>query len=237
VDTKRRTMDPSDVPIDELRAFSTPTVLNGLKRLGVHPSELETIDRTFAGCVSPDLGPRVGFAATRRVFTNRTSPTQSAGDPMLASRQADEHLLTVPAPRFVVAENVGDWVGPVCIWGEVAANLYMALGCTAGITNGPVRDVDEIEAAGFQTFAGGTDVGGGFVETLEFGRPVQIGGVTIASGDLLHGDRHGVVKVPLELAGDLPKAIGDVQALESRVIEVTRSPDFTLDRYVAAWTS
>ena len=142
----------------------------------------------------------------------------------------------MPAPRILVAENVGDAAGPVCIWGEVAASINLALGCAAGITNGPVRDGPEMEAAGFQTFAAGLGVGGGFVDTLDVGLPVTIGGVRIAPGDLLHGDRHGVVKVPVELAGDLPEAIRAHEAVERRVIEVCRSADFSLDALAEAWT-
>jgi regulator of RNase E activity RraA len=141
----------------------------------------------------------------------------------------------VPPPRFLAVENVGDWRGPVCIWGEVAASINLALGCVAGITNGPVRDLPEVEAAGFQTFGGGVGVGGGFVDTLEIGRPVQLGGVIVEQGDLLHGDLHGVVKVPLELVADLPDAIRAHEAIERRVIELCRSPDFSLDALDAAW--
>jgi 4-hydroxy-4-methyl-2-oxoglutarate aldolase len=65
---------------------------------------------------------------------------------------------------------------------------------------------------------------------------VEIGGVRICSGDLLHGDRHGVVKVPLHLVDELPDAIHAHEEVERRVIEVCRSPDFSLDAYTAAWT-
>jgi regulator of RNase E activity RraA len=220
--------------VDELARFSTPSVLNGLKRLGVHPSRLESLDRLAIRCTSPDLGRRVGFAATRKVATSTQGPTKPASAP---NRRADEHILTVAEPRILVAENVGDWKGPVCIWGEVTANLYVAMGCTGGVTNGPVRDIEEMEQAGFQTFAGGPGVGGGFVDVLEVGEPVEVGGVTIASGDLIHADRHGVVKVPLELAAALPDAVRAVEETERRVIEVCRSPQFSLEAFSAAWSA
>jgi regulator of RNase E activity RraA len=225
---------PERSAVERLLDYSTPTILNGLKRLGCHPSELESLDRRVIGCTSPALGRRVGFAATRKVATRRDGPPSSG----LPGRTGpvDEHILQVAAPRILVAENVGDWTGPVCIWGEVAASLLTALGCTAGVTNGPVRDIDEMEAVGFQTFANGPGVGGGFVDVLEVGEPVEVGGVTVASGDLLHGDRHGVVKVPLHLVEELPAAITAHEAVERRVIDVCRSADFSLDAYAAAWT-
>lgn len=221
--------------VERLLDFSTPSILNGLKRLGVHPIDLESLDRTAVGCMSPALGRRVGFAATRKVASRRYG--SASGSATLLGAHPDEHVLAVPEPRILVAENVGDWRGPVCIWGEVAASLYTALGCSAGVTNGPVRDLDEMEAIGFQTFAGGPGVGGGFVDVLETGVAVQVGGVIIRPGDLLHGDRHGIVKVPLDLVDPLPDAIQAHEEIERRVIGVCRSPGFSLEAYAAAWKS
>jgi regulator of RNase E activity RraA len=226
---------PDRAAVEKLLDFSTPSILNGLKRLGVHPVDLESLDRNVVGCMSPALGRRVGFAATRRVATRRDGAASGGGSP--AGSRVDEHVLAVPEPRILVAENVGDWRGPVCIWGEVAASLYTALGCTAGVTNGPVRDLDEMESIGFQTFAGGPGVGGGFVDVLETGEAVEVGGVVIRPGDLLHGDRHGIVKVPLHLVDALPDAIQAHEEVERRVIGVCRSVGFSLDAYAEAWQS
>ena len=228
-------MQPDEPTVERLLDYSTPSILNGLKRLGVHPSELASFDRRVIGCTSPALGRRVGFAATRKVATRRDGPPSSG--PSGRAGRYDEHILDVGEPRFLVAENVGDWAGPVCIWGEVAASLLTALGCTAGVTNGPVRDIDEMEAIGFQTFSNGPGVGGGFVDVLEVGQPVVVGGVTVASGDVLHGDRHGLVKVPLHLVDQLPDAIAAHEETERRVIDVCRSDDFSLDAYRAAWSA
>jgi len=210
--------------LDELKSFSTPSILNGLKRLGRSPEQLETMDRLAVQCMSPALGVRVGFAATRKVATRR-----SGGDPKPAPGGLDGGLMSVPAPRILVVENIGDWRGPVCIWGDLAANMNLAMGCVAGITNGPVRDIPEMEALGFQTFAGGAGPGGGYVDMLEVGGPVVVGGVTVHPGDLIHGDQHGVVKVPLDLAPQLPAAIRAHEDFERRVIEVCQSPNFSLE--------
>jgi regulator of RNase E activity RraA len=218
--------------LDELKTFSTPSILNGLKRLGCAPEQLETMDRLAIGCMSPRLGVRVGFAATRKVATRRTGGPSQSGPGGL-----DGGLLSVPGPRILVAENIGDWRGPVCIWGDLSANINLALGCAAGITNGPVRDIPEMEALGFQTFAGGAGPGGGYVDTLEIGIPVTVGGMTVKPGDLLHSDQHGVAKIPLELAAGLPDAIRAHETFEARVIAVCQSPDFSLEALSAAMKS
>jgi len=215
--------------IDELEKFSTPSVLNGLKRLGLPTEKLETMDRQIIGCMAPNLGVRVGFAATRKIATRRSGP---AGGGIKAG--PDQGLLTVPAPRFLVVENVGDWRGPVACWGELTAHINVALECEAGVTNGPVRDVPEMEALGFQTFANGIGPGGGHVDLLSIGEPVTVAGVLVNPGDLMHGDSHGVVKIPKEMAADLPDAIRAAEAREQRLFAICKKPDFSLEELVAA---
>ena len=227
-------LDPGVVA--ELERFSTPSILNGLKRLGVNPSDLQTLDRHSIGCASPGLGPRAGIAVTRLVSTRRSGSAPNASRVAELDRLSAATAASITAPKFAVVQNTGNWAGPVCIWGEIMAHIHVASGYRAGITNGPVRDVIEMAGAGFQTFAGGLDVGGGFVDHLDVDVPVTVGGVVVTPGDLLHGDRHGVVKIPLELAADLPHAIEAHEAVEARVIAVCRSADFTLDAVSRAWS-
>jgi regulator of RNase E activity RraA len=232
----------SDSPIHpavlvELGRASTPSVLNGLKRLGVPVADLQTMDRYAVRAISPELGPRVGFAATRTVRTERggTPPDERRAAEMAEVGEAQ--LRRLPEPRILVVDNVGDWRGPVCIWGDVAATINLASGVVAGITNGPVRDVPEMTALGFATWAAGPDVGGGHVELVAVGEPVVVGGVPVQDGDLLHADLHGVARIPLEVAADLPAAIRAHAELEQRVVEVTRSPGFTVESIRRAWRS
>jgi regulator of RNase E activity RraA len=228
-------MSPDSSLVAELAGYSTPAVLNGLKRLGVHPADLQTMDRLAIRCMSPALGARAGFAVTKKLATRRhgSAPDPARGRELNA--RMDRIIGQLPRPRILVAENVGDWAGPVCIWGEVTAHINLAMACTAGITNGPVRDLPEMEQLGFQAFAGGPGPGGGFVDLLEVGEPVVMGGVRVETGDLIHADQHGVLKVPPDLAAALVPAIRAVIAVERRVIDVCRSPGYSADAVAAAW--
>jgi hypothetical protein len=194
------------------------------------------MSRSAVRCTSPELGVRVGFAATRTVSTRRGGLPADPGTTRALTEAGEAQLRALPAPRFLVAQNVGEWQGPVCIWGDVGAALNLAAGVVAGVTNGPVRDVPEMAAAGFATWAAGADVGGGHVELVAVGEPVEIGGVRVVDGDLLHADVHGVAKVPLELAAGLPAAIRAHGAVEQRVMSVARSGGSAAD-IAAAWRS
>jgi len=227
-------IEPSS--IDELRRFATPSILNGLKQLGLRPDEMAIVDRTAIHCISPQLGVRAGFAATAKIATRRNGIPPSRDHLREYSVGIAESIVAQPGPRFLAVENVGDWQGPVCIWGEVAANIHVALNCVAGVTNGPVRDLPEMEAAGFQTFAGGPATGGGYVDLVERGGTVCLGGVTINPGDLLHGDQHGLIKIPVHFAAELPDAIEAVARFERRLLDACHSPDFSLAKLAQAWT-
>jgi regulator of RNase E activity RraA len=73
----------------------------------------------------------------------------------------------------------------------------------ACVTNGAVRDLPGIQALGFQIFAGNVSVSHAYAHVVDFGDPVEIGGLRISNGDLLHGDLHGVQTIPRSAARDL----------------------------------
>src|SRR5262249_10854129 len=148
-----------------------------------------------------------------------------ADGPAVTRAELLAHIQSQPFPRFLVVEHVGDLDSPTCFWGEVHATLHRAVGCVAGLTNGPVRDLPEMEAAGFETFATGLALGGGApMVQLAVGVPVTVGGLTVRPGDLLHGDRHGVVRIPPGLAAALPDAVRSVEAYERALIAACRAP-------------
>ena len=98
----------------------------------------------------------------------------------------------------------------------------------------PVRDVPEMERIGFATWSSGIGPGGGHVDLLAINEPVAVAGVIVNSGDLMHGDAHGVVKIPKDLAAGLPDAIRAAEAREQKLFAVCRDTGFTLEKLVEA---
>ena len=99
-----------------------------------------------------------------------------------------------------------------------------------------MRDLDEVRGLGFHFFASCVLVSHAYEHVVEFGKPVQVGGVTVKPGDLIHADQHGVLLVPQEIARELPKAAAAVESRERRVISLCQSPEFSpqrlLDLYI-----
>ena len=65
------------------------------------------------------------------------------------------------------------------------------------------------------------------------GQPIEIGGLRICSGDLLHGDVHGVQKIPLEAIPDLPSAVEQVRQQEQELFQLCDEKDFCIDKLAA----
>ena len=112
--------------------------------------------------------------------------------------------------------------------GEVHAAIAHASGCVGCVTNGAVRDLPAVESMGFQLFSGSVAVSHAYAHVVEFGQPVEIGGLKIYPGDLIHGDRHGVHTIPLSIAAEIPRVAAELFREESELIAFCRSPEFSM---------
>ena len=142
-------------------------------------------------------------------------------------------VLKVPAPRVVVVQDLDDPSGLGSLWGEVNANMHKAMGCVGVVTNGSVRDLDEVEPLGFHFFAQHIAVSHAYVHMVEVGTPVRVGGLTVKPGDLLHGDRHGVTNIPLDIAAKIPDGVKEVDNWERKIIDYSKSKEFTVEGLTA----
>jgi regulator of RNase E activity RraA len=113
-------------------------------------------------------------------------------------------------------------------WGEVNANIHLALGSTGVLTNGTVRDLDEVRATGFHLFSSGVNVSHGFAHLEDFQCTVKVFGMTVKPGDLLHADRHGAVVIPHEIAHEVAAAASKIDKAERKMIDLCRSPEFSV---------
>ena len=224
-------MEPLEPAVlDRLRAFNTPTVSNAIEDFDVRPRN-EGFMRPEIRCIFPRLGVMVGYAVTLKIQS--VSPA-AKGEAMHPSVHWQD-ILKIPAPRVVVVEDLDVPSGLGSLWGEVNANLHRAMGCVGTVTNGSVRDLDEVEPLGFHFFASHIAVSHAYVHIVEVGTPVRVGGLTVRPGDVLHGDRHGVTNIPLELAARIPEGVKVVDTMERQLINYSQSPEFTVEGLTALW--
>jgi 4-hydroxy-4-methyl-2-oxoglutarate aldolase len=208
----------------KLGALDTCTVSNAIERMNVRLRNEGFISGT-ARCRFPDLPPMVGYAATGRVA--------AASPPMARRCYYDRpewwaYVASLPEPRVLVLQDTDHKPGVGALVGEIHATIARALKCAGCVTNGAVRDVLAIKALGFHLFSGNLSPSHSYAHIVDFGEPVEIGGLRIASGDLLHGDRHGVVAIPLSVAAQIPEQAAKMLEEERELIEFCRSPQFSL---------
>ena len=175
-------------------------------------------------CLFPELGPMVGYAATATI--------RSRGKGHSDQTALYEHVRDVAGPRVVVVQDLDEPSGHGSLWGEVNATIFGALGCAGCVTNGCVRDLKEARAMGFHFFARGPGVSHAYVRVESAGRPVTVGGLEVNPGDLLHGDQHGVLLIPHEIAAELSGAAERVIATEQNLLRWVRSSDFDADELI-----
>jgi 4-hydroxy-4-methyl-2-oxoglutarate aldolase len=178
-------------------------------------------------CLFPRLQPLLGYAATIKI-RGSAPPTTDGAYPDRTDWW--DYILSLPAPRVVVVQDVATRLGLGSLIGAVHMNILRALHCVGVVTNGSVRDIPAAESAGFHFFAGSISVSHAYVHIVDIGKPVEIGGLTIKSGDLLHGDLHGVQSIPLDIAAEIPAAAAKITAKEQALIALCRSPEFTLEK-------
>ena len=210
--------------LDFLHHTDTCTVSNAIETFNVRMRN-EGFIHGVTRCMFPALAPVAGYAVTGRV---RTSAPPIANLCYYNRLDFWEYVASLPAPKVVVVQDADRIPGTGALFGEIHARIAGALGCIAYVTNGTVRDLPGIRDAGFQCFASGTSVSHSYAHVVEFGEPVEIGGLKILSGDLLHGDCHGVLKVPKEIAEQLPDAVAHVTARESKLIKACAARDFSI---------
>ncbi len=207
--------------LESLRRFSTPTISNAIEMFEIRPR-----NQGFTGpqvrCLFPALGRMVGYAFTAAI----SADLPASGGRIVQRDEYWQASLAVPAPRIAVIQDLDDPPGSGSFWGEVNSNIHRALGFIGTVTNGGARDLDEMEALGFFTFAGAVSVSHAYVHLVNYGGSVRVGGQVISPGDLLHGDRHGVIVIPEQIAGALAETAAGVEAAERELVAYCQSPAF-----------
>jgi regulator of RNase E activity RraA len=214
-----------------LAKFDTPTICNALEITSPERRTLGFTFRTFH-VARPQLPPIVGYARTATVRALQPPARDKAA--LRAQRFAYfDYVAEGPAPRIMVIQDLDPIEGFGAFWGEVQSNIHKGLGCLGGITNGCIRDLDML-ADGFQLLAGAINPSHAWTHLVDFGTQVNVHGMTVQSGDLIHADRHGAVVVPIDKIEAMRPAFVKITAQEARIIQAARDPGATVESLKAA---
>ena len=209
-----------------LRQFDTCMIANAIEKFDVRLRNTGFTNGKIR-CMFPDAPPTVGYAVTGRL---------RSGDPPIAGPFFHDRgdlwtgIIETQGPRILVLEDVDEKPGRGAFVGDMHAAIIKALGCVGYVSNGAVRELPSVRRIGMQLFAGSVAVSHAYAHIFDLGIPVAVDGMEVSTGTLLHGDQHGIVTIPMQIAAEVPNVASKLQRSEQDVIEFCQSKNFSVEK-------
>ncbi len=216
-----------------LKRWNTPAIYNGWEKV----TRLERTQGRYnlepTHDFMPQMGNMCGYAVTVEIEPGNPRHQHEQPD---AQREYMRYLAGIPGPKIVIVKDlVKPFIGS--FWGEVNANMHKAMGCVGTITDGCVRDTDEMTNAGFKALARSTCVGHAYAAPVQWGIELEVFGCKVRPGDLIHADKHGFMAIDEEDQEHLLEAVRFMDANEcSHLLNLSRNAaGIPLDEFVEAY--
>lgn len=210
--------------LEELRSVDSPTVANAIETFKVRDDTQGFMGMDIQ-CLTPEFGVMVGYAVTATADSMTPArPRRREGHMRLF-----DAIAAAPKPAVLVIQDVSPKRTHSCHIGDVIASLSRRLGAIGVVTDAGVRDLDGIRPLGFHVFAAGLVVAHGTFNIMDVGIPVEVSGVRVQPGDLIHGDPSGVTTVPSEVAEKVYAECLKVQERERGLRDYAHSREFSLE--------
>ena len=212
--------------LKKLIKFDTPTICNALEILDSKCQKKGYTKKEFF-CLNKSLPPMIGFVRTAKIYSNNNNRHITPKE----RTKYYKYMSGGNMPKICIIEDAN--VNPVgCFWGEIQTNIHQNLGFKGVITNGSIRDLDDV-ARNFQMLARSALPSHSYIELKSIGKSVKICGEQFKHNDIVHADQHGAVKIPFEYLEQLPKAINKVIKNEKPILDLCKGKKFSLKKLEA----
>jgi regulator of RNase E activity RraA len=220
----------SQKDLDALAAYDTPTICNALEIVAPKRRAMGFTVRSMH-CLRPEKGAIVGYARTATIRS--MEPHVGPNVKQIRTEYYDYVENGGPAPAISVIQDLDSIPGFGAFWGEVNTNIHKGLGCLGCVTNGSMRDIPDA-AEGFQLLAAEIVPSHAHVNITTYKTQVDVCGMVVGDGDLIHADRHGAVIVPKEVAKDIPGAADLIIRREAVILKACKEKGFGIEQLKAA---
>ncbi len=207
--------------LNELLKYDTPSITNVVGTypddrencLGLyHPWEGRWYTDQRLRCMYPELGRRVGYAVTC-VYGEYDPKFTRLGfaDLLRAIAAAPKPVILAVKQNF--PERIKNMNGLI---GGQMMTMFRSAGVTGVLSDGPSRDLDEIRPLGMQYMLTGAAPGHGYFSLQAVNVPVEICGMDVAPGDMIHMDENGATKFPADRIDDVLVRAERLQEIEAK---------------------
>ncbi|HND62282.1 MAG TPA: RraA family protein [Opitutaceae bacterium] len=211
--------------IEELSDFDTALLANTIGYLDPTPPHEWYMGRTIASC-TPAVGPTVGVAMTLEIDTSSPGNRPEPENYYRLLRAIERE----PTPVVLVIKAVGRRPDHECVLGDGMAKMLHSVGCVGVVTDGGVRDLEGIRTIPFGVYAHGLVVHHCAPRYVHYNRPVEVGGIRVEPGQLIHANVGGVIRIPRAVAPRLPVAATMMRAFEYEAHRIFRRTDLSITR-------
>jgi regulator of RNase E activity RraA len=144
-----------------------------------------------------------------------------------------DYVDDLPPGQVVVLDNAGRT--DVTVWGDILTLVASRAGLGGTVIDGVCRDVARSVELSYPVFARGNwmRTGKDRVQVEQYDGPVHVGGVRVEPGDLMVGDRDGVLAVPAEHAPQVLEVARAIAEAEDRIRERVRTGERLRDARIA----
>lgn len=217
-----------------LTEVDTPTVCNAIE-VAQGKRGFNAFTRGTMLASDPPAPAIVGYARTARI--RAVAPPSEAPEVIRARRMAYyEHMATGPRPAVAVVQDLDVPNAIGAYWGEINTNIHKSFGLAGTLTDGVMRDLGDMPE-GYPVIAGSIGPSHGFVHVVDIAQPVEIFGMPVADGDLVHADRHGALVIPGDVVPTLEAAIATLMRSERIIFDAVKGKRLTFEEFESVWAA
>lgn len=212
---------------DILKRTSTASLATLLYKRGLRNQFVQGVAR-----LNPDRERMVGPAYTLRYIPAREdlNPVSVFQDPGHPQRKAVEeipegHVLVMDCRRDSSAASAG----------SILATRLQYRGCAGIVTDGGLRDADDIAALDMPSFCANPSAPTNLTkhQALDLNVPIGCGSAAVFPGDIVVGDGDGVMVIPAEIADEIAAEAASMEEFEAWVMEEVRAGTPVIGLYPA----